>query len=423
MATRAPAKRPARRPQRRPKPVAKAKARPTVEIEDLQDFNESINLLVYGDSGVGKTPFCGTAPNAVFLSTEKGSISAKRFGSKAKLMRATNWARIEVAIEMLEAHPERFDWVIIDSLTKMQQLLIRSLLEDNVEEGRAKADLDIPQIQDHQKWQNKFKRFVDRLIDLDVNCIFICTAMHKEDAEGDDLVLPDLQGKDYAIAQYVCAQMDAVLCLKVADEPDDDGNPVWKLLTKAKPPYFAKERYNALATIIYDPNMAECIEAIEASGDDEGGNPNVARRRARRGGAEPDEDESDAYTEAEADWHEGDEDEPEDDETTEDEPDEDDEPPARKPRRKPSATTRRAKPATKRRTAPEPDDEDEPDEAEEDDEDDEAPPRRRTARRSARKAPASRKPARRRKAEPEDDEDDDDFDPEDGDEVDFDDED
>lgn len=239
--------------------------RPKVTVEDLADFNESINLLIHGDSGVGKTPLAAMAPRAVILSTEKGSISAKRFGSTAKLIRATTWEALEAALDYLEAHPEDFDWVVLDSLTKMQQLLLRYLLGRNVEENRKNADIDLPQLQDHQKWQNMFKRFVDRIIDMEINTIFITTSMIREDAEGDDLVLPAVHGKDYEIAQYVCAQMDGIYYLKIVSPKEKDKAPYWRLLTQRKPPYFAKDRYRALPRVIEYPYMPAIIKAIEAS--------------------------------------------------------------------------------------------------------------------------------------------------------------
>ena len=50
----------------------------TIEVEDLADFAESINILLYGPSGHGKTVLAGGAPNAVFVSTEKGVIAARQ---------------------------------------------------------------------------------------------------------------------------------------------------------------------------------------------------------------------------------------------------------------------------------------------------------------------------------------------------------
>jgi AAA domain-containing protein len=251
---------------------SKGSERAAITIEDLANFNESINILVHGDSGVGKTPFAAMAPDAVILSTEKGAISAKRYGSTAKLIRATSWLKVEAACDYLESHTGEFKWVIIDSLPKMQQLLLRYLLAMNVEEGKNNADIDLPQIQDHQKWQNMYKRFLDRLIDMDINCIFIATSMRIEidEPDGDisEVVLPAIEGKakeGHAIAQYTCAQMDSVYYLKVVSPKDKNQRPFWRLLTQKLPPYFAKDRYRALPRVVQYPYMPKIIELIENS--------------------------------------------------------------------------------------------------------------------------------------------------------------
>jgi hypothetical protein len=217
----------------------------TVVPEDLQDFNESINWLVFGNSGVGKTVFASFAPNAYFLSTEKGVVSAKRVGSKAKLIRAMDWDHVEAGLEWADANLGMDDWLIVDSLSKMQTLLIQWWLRIQNAEN-ASRDLDIPQIQDHQKWQNMFLRFVSHIVLADYNAIFTATAMHKEDPEGETLVLPAIVGKDYTIANQVCAVMDIVSCLRVAPRDNID-DPRQAILTNDTfSPYFGKDRYRAL---------------------------------------------------------------------------------------------------------------------------------------------------------------------------------
>ena len=71
-----------------PKALSSGRPKVTVERESLDAFNESINICLYADSGVGKTVQCGGVRNAIFLSTEKGVVSAQRTGSKADLWRA-----------------------------------------------------------------------------------------------------------------------------------------------------------------------------------------------------------------------------------------------------------------------------------------------------------------------------------------------
>jgi AAA domain len=248
--TRTPTRRPARSNNNvrsinsaRGKAVRRSKV--TVTVENLSDFNDSINWCIYGDSGVGKTVFASFAPRATFLSTEKGVVSAKRVGSPAKLIRAPSWEYVEAGIDWASKNLTSDDWLIVDSVSKMQELLIRWWLEVQNEENEAR-DLDIPQLQDHQKWQRMFLRFVGKLIDAPYNVIFIATSMHKEDAEGESLVLPNIVGKDYTIANNFCADMDIVSCLRVQrrQNVDDPRNAI--LLNDTYPPYFAKDRYRAL---------------------------------------------------------------------------------------------------------------------------------------------------------------------------------
>jgi AAA domain len=217
----------------------------TVNPEELADFNESFNWCIYADSGAGKTVFASFAPNGYILSTEKGVISAKRVGAKPKLLRAPTWDHVEASIEWADKNLTDRHVLVVDSVTKMQDMALDWWLGIQHDENAAR-DRDIPQIQDHQKWQRMFMRFVNHLIDAEYNTIFVATAMRKEDEEGDDLVLPNIVGKDYAIAQNFCAAMDIVSCLRVKKRSDIDSPREAILINDTFPPYFAKDRFNVL---------------------------------------------------------------------------------------------------------------------------------------------------------------------------------
>lgn len=239
-----------------------------VEIteEDLTDFNESINFLIHGPSGHGKTVLAGGAPNNTFISTEKGVVAAKRAGSRARLLRAPTWEHVVAAKRRCDQTRGPDDWVTLDSLTKMQVLMIRWILQ--TQHGlNAARDLDIPAIQDHQKWQNYFKRFVDSLIEAPYNTIFITTEMRRDDEEGEPIVLPAITGKDYEICDYVRAQMDVVLYYQVTI--NKEGQRVRRALAQPWAPYIAaKDRYNALGMFqdVEDGDytaMADFIDMIQ----------------------------------------------------------------------------------------------------------------------------------------------------------------
>ena len=217
----------------------------TVKVEDLSDFNESFNWCIYGNSGVGKTVLAAHAPRSYILSTEKGVISAKRVGAKAKLLRAPNWDHVEASIEWADKHLTDQNILVVDSITKMQELLAYWWLGIQHEENAAR-DIDIMQLQDYQKWQRMFLRFVNHLVDAHYNTIFVATAMRREDEEGEDLILPNIVGKDYAMAQNFCADLDIVSCLRVQRRKNIDDPRESIIINDTWPPYFAKDRFNVL---------------------------------------------------------------------------------------------------------------------------------------------------------------------------------
>ena len=212
-------------------------------IISLEDFTESINMLLYGDSGVGKTVLAGSCPNALFLSFEPGTISAKRQGSTAKLWPIKSWSDLVDARDWLLDNPGAHDWVILDSITQMQKLCMRTILDAAVADNRSR-DPDIPALQDWQKYYNMFDRFIAAFNDLPVNILYIATTMRHEDEEGEDLVLPDIQGKGYHIAQSICASVAIVAYLKAsASGKGEEAEISRKLLFQSFPPFFAKDRY------------------------------------------------------------------------------------------------------------------------------------------------------------------------------------
>jgi len=217
--------------------------RPVIQIqeESLADFDESKNILLFGDAGIGKTVIAGGIATkqrrAIFMSTERGVVSAKRTGSTAGLYRALDWDHIEASLDKADKELGKGDWLIADSISRMQHLALRWLLE--IEHEYRDADLDTPQLQHYPKWWNMYKRFIDRMIDAPYNTLMVCTAMHLEDIDGEPIIVPALMGSNkdpLQITNYVCAQADSVFYLGIKDGQR-------RILTQAYPPWFAKNRY------------------------------------------------------------------------------------------------------------------------------------------------------------------------------------
>lgn len=183
----------------------------------------------------------------MFLTTEKGVVAAKRAGSTAGIIRAPDWEHALAGVKLADEKLGPEDWLIIDSHTKMQVLYLRWLLRMRNAQNSAR-DLDIPAIQDHQKWQNAFMRWTDHIVDAPYNTIFVGGEMIKQDKEGEEIVLPAITGKDYAICNYIIGQMDVGMYYSVSDKASTSTEIVRRAMVQPHPdlPYWAKDRYDAL---------------------------------------------------------------------------------------------------------------------------------------------------------------------------------
>lgn len=243
----------------------------------MEELDESINLLVYGDSGIGKTVFAGSAPKVGILSVEKGTISAKIQGSDAMVWPMHKWSDLEEGYDYLFENPDHgFDWIVIDSLTKMQRLALRGILDHAVDENGSR-DLDIPAIQDHFKWQNMLMRFVTAFCDLPVNVLFLAGSMQADDEEGEPFLTPAIQGKGYQMSQLVAAEMTSYGYMKKVRvaKRDAKGNIVLDKNGKKVPhlvrrTYWedngrirAKSRFPALVPYTDDLTLAELTDLMK----------------------------------------------------------------------------------------------------------------------------------------------------------------
>lgn len=190
-------------------------------IVDLDEFTESKNIMVYGDTGVGKTELIGYLPGKVLiLSSENGTIVIKRMMSRLgispkeakrfKVWQIRSWQDLEEAFIWVRDYGVKvFDWIAIDSATSVQQRAMRAAMEKAVKHNPAKRDIDLPDRGEHQKMQNAMKRMVGDFNELPVNVFWLAQAMRREDRDGNEIVLPFIMGKDYEVSAWVCAQMQA----------------------------------------------------------------------------------------------------------------------------------------------------------------------------------------------------------------------
>ncbi len=241
-------------------------------IIPLADEDEYVNLLIYADSGVGKTVFgCSDEDVLVIAPEDNGTLSAKRFGSTAMKWKIRSWTDIVKAYEWLaEQETIPFNWVFLDSLTEMQQMCMRHILEEGVKINPSR-DPDIPLLQDWIPYFEKFRRMVKLFNALEVNCVYSALQQDEENEDGEKVVLPMLQGKGTQYAKQVASWMTSFGNMRVRRRGtgvDEDGNKTFEefrvIQWTGTKTVMAKDRTRCLEPRTVNLSLKEVRELIEA---------------------------------------------------------------------------------------------------------------------------------------------------------------
>lgn len=196
-------------------------------ITPLSDDVRTWNALLYADSGTGKTVFAGSDVKVLFMAPEEdGLMSAQRMGSKASKILIKHWLDIKNTYEWYEDHPEElkdFDVLSIDSMPEMQRKAKEYVLEATADEKIRKGqDPEKMQLQDYGTMHDLLENMVRGFNDLPINVLWTATAKKVEDADHNEFLVPDVQGKDYGIAMKMVSLMTSYgyMRIEIHDIPD-----------------------------------------------------------------------------------------------------------------------------------------------------------------------------------------------------------
>lgn len=150
---------------------------------------DTINVLIYGQPGSGKTSIAYTMPNPLILDFDKGAHRSMQ-ATLGTTIRVDSWADVEQVMKM-DLTP--FDTVIIDTVGRALDYAAAYIIEQNPKMGTAKGTLTM------QGWgelKATFSAWSKRLNVMGKNIVMIAHA--KEEKEGDAIrKRPDIQGSSY----------------------------------------------------------------------------------------------------------------------------------------------------------------------------------------------------------------------------------
>lgn len=241
-----------------------------LKVIPVQQRAPFINLLVYGDSGTGKTTLAGSADEcpelrpAVVIDFEGGTESLVTVYPNVETVRVSTWPEMQKVYDELRlSKTHGFSTVILDSLTEIQKFNMYTIMEDLMEK-RPDLDPDVPSMREWGKNLEQMRKFVRAFRDLPMNTIF--TALKKEDKNektGMVTTLPSLSGK---LAGEVAAFLDIVAYYYTKSVQTDEGMVEKRLLLTSKTETIvAKDRTRSLPMIIEEPTMQKIFDLINAN--------------------------------------------------------------------------------------------------------------------------------------------------------------
>jgi len=180
--------------------------------------DESINMLVYGDSNAGKTVLSSTLPEKTFwLVCEPGFKSAVRWRSKQGFpphkgaRRIGNTAEAWAAVEWLEQRKRyrKIDWLVIDGASTMQDRFRLAYAAEAFDIDPSKRQhRNLPDRPDYYNTQNFLKAWIPRLVDMPVNVLITAHAYRTDMTDnGEILGFPGFQVKGTEVSNAISGLM------------------------------------------------------------------------------------------------------------------------------------------------------------------------------------------------------------------------
>jgi len=203
-----------------------------MEIHKSQTGLKTINLLVYGQSGVGKTVFCSTAPSPLFLDAEGGLLSIQH---SVDFIKIDSLMGLWEAYKFLKEEKHNYKTVILDSLTEIVKYLLDSIVQER--------NVELPTIREWGILSDKVRKIVRLFRDLPMNLIVTClTSEQKDEDTGRICINPAVFGK---LEKELPAYFDIVLYMYAIKDPKSS-EVKRSLLTESTEKYVAKDRSNKL---------------------------------------------------------------------------------------------------------------------------------------------------------------------------------
>ena len=228
-----------------------------------------IRYALVAKSGFGKTVAAGTAPNALFLTTDpEGTMSAKKFGSTAEEWSIGEWNELWDAYTWLRddgIRTQGYQWLIIDNGTECQNLAMAMAMRQALK-ARPDRSPYVPDKREYQINQNAMVDFVKTMHSLPVNILWTFHRKGMEDGDGNDYYSVAIQGQQGQTAEQILGYMNIIGMGEVIErEVNGKRREIRRTYFTHTGPYRGKDRYHALGRYRDGLTIPDLMQAVSSS--------------------------------------------------------------------------------------------------------------------------------------------------------------
>lgn len=211
--------------------------------------NNGLKILIHGQAGSGKTVFCATSgASTLIISAESGLLSIAEAPDYIQTTVVNTIFELEQVYEYLEDNIEKFDWVCLDSISEIAEVLLADEKKNSKDPRQAYGNLS-------DRMLSIMRGFRDL---KNINVVFTCKQQRQLDPDTNiTRFIPMLPGQ--ALTNNIGYLFDEVFVLRV--EKDDEGEDYRTVQTGRDRNYEAKDRSGVLE-MFEKPNLKYISEKI-----------------------------------------------------------------------------------------------------------------------------------------------------------------